>query len=46
MSDDWNDPDDAKGRGAWITWAVLGLILLAVLAVAHHLHAFPWQAAL
>lgn len=37
------DADDGKGRGAWITWGVLGVIFLVVLACAYSLHAFWWQ---
>ena len=40
-------PDDEgearKGVGAHLSWMVLGAILLAVLAVAYHLHGFWWQ---
>ena len=40
---DVDPPDEGKGRGAWITWAVLGTILLVVLACAYSLHGFWWQ---
>ena len=41
--DDYDPSKDPKGRGAWITWGVLGTILLVVLACAYSLHAFWWQ---
>lgn len=38
------DSDEArKGIGAYLTWVVLGLILLVCLTAAYSLHAFPWQ---
>ena len=41
---DYDPSKDPKGRGAWITWGVLGVILLCVLVAAYRLHGFWWQA--
>ncbi len=35
--------EETKGVGAHMTWIVLGVILLVVLAIAYRLHGFWWQ---